>query len=252
MIDYGLAVSMIVAVAVPSMLVRVWPPGGFDDVKRVSFFDAAAVPAFVAMAVGRIVTLAIDDPSSIGSVSDMLIIRSGVEFWPGAMAAVLVAALAGRRDGNRPLDRVAGLAPLAMVGYASYEAACVVRDGCYGPAFAVGFQPAGTTTTMLPIGWLMAAAVVAAAVGVRRIGTHRTHGVLVVAYAGCAVAVVRSVGSIWLPHVGDGLTRQHQSSIIVGVVSGAALIVFGFVRRFGPRWSAKVRHGDDASRPPGH
>ena len=35
------------------------------------------------------------------------------------------------------------------------------------------------------------------------------------------VAVVRSVGSFWLPHIGTGLTRQHVSSIFVA----AALIV---------------------------
>lgn len=230
MIDYGLLVSMIIAFGVPSLVGSWWMVSDRDG--PVGFLDVALGPAFAGLAVGRLTTLALDDPSSIGSISYMLIIRSCVEFWPGVVAA-LAAVLVGAHLGLvSPSKRMAELAPLAMIGYAGYEAACVFRDGCFGPASAIGLRPPGLATTMLPVGWFMAAAVGVAALGVRALVARGRPPLIVALASVAAVASVRAVGSIWLPHVGEGLTRQHLSSIALGTASLAAVaIVAGMERR---------------------
>jgi hypothetical protein len=92
---------------------------------------------------------------------------------------------------------------------------------------------------MLPIGWLMAAAVAAAAVGVLQLSKRGAWPSVIVLSAVAAVAAVRAVGSIWLPHVGDGLTRQHITSIGVAVAStlGLGVIVATQQHRFVSRSS---------------
>lgn len=223
MIDFGLLVSMIVGFGIPALVARWWPLSSYDE--RVGFLDIAIGPAFAALAVGRLTALALDDPSSIGSISDMLIIRSGVEFWPGVATATAVLVAGAQRDGIPPVARLADLAPLAMIGYAGYESACVFRDGCFGPHSAIGLSPPGVDATMLPIGWFMAIAVAAGAVGVRRLARAGAAPAILAGAAAVTVAGVRAVASIWLPHVGEGLTRQHVTSI--GVSVAAAALVAG-------------------------
>lgn len=229
MIDYGLLMSMIVGLGVPALLIYWWPLSTYEG--PVGFVDIAILPAFAGIAVGRLVTLALDDPGSIGSVSDMLIIRSGVEFWPGVAAGVGVLVLAAYSSMAPPLRRLADMAPLVMVAYAGYEAACVFRDGCFGPRTWLGLRPPGLQATMLPIGWLIAAAVLAGAAGVRHLLQSQARPAVVVATAVALVAVVRSIGSIWLPHVGDGLTRQHGMSIVVASVASLGLLGAALSRR---------------------
>lgn len=229
MIDYGLLASMIIAIGVPSFLGWWWPleltQASAANGQRSGFFDLAIGPAFAGLAVGRLTTLALDDPNSIGSLSDMLIVRSGVEFWPGVAAAAAVVLWVEYRARLPPLSRVVALLPLAMVGYAGYEAACIFRDGCFGPHSDLGFRPPGVSVRMLPVGWLMAVALVAAAVAIRRSASRARSRVVVVAAATTAVAGVRAIGSIWLPHVGDGLTRQHITSIVIAATAGVVLAV---------------------------
>jgi hypothetical protein len=222
-IDYGLLASVIIAFGVPSLVGSWWPVSGSDG--PVGFLDLALGPAFAGLAVGRITTLALDDPSSIGSISDMLIIRSGVEFWPGVAAAIAAVMMSAHLGLVSPSRRIAELAPLAMVGYAGYEAGCIFRDGCFGPDSAVGLRPPGLSTTMLPIGWFMAAVVAVAAVGVHRLRTRGNSTFVVVLAAGFVVASVRTVGSIWLPHIGDGLTRQHLTSIAVAAITAITALI---------------------------
>lgn len=222
MIDYGLLISMILAFAVPELARHRWPLHSYPEDAR--FLDVALGPAAAGLIVGRITALGLDDPNSIGSLSDMAIIRSGVEFWPGVATAVAILAFGSRRAGLEPLTRVADVAPLAMLGYAAYEASCVFRDGCFGPQSPVGLRPDGLTTTMAPIGWFVALAVVVGAVGIRHLARRPAVPAWTVAtLAVTVVAAARSIGSIWLPHVGDGLTRQHQTSIAIAV---AATLVF--------------------------
>lgn len=221
MIDYGLLVSVVIAFGVPTMLERRW--GAVDFGEPVGFVDVAVGPALAGLVVGRLVTLALDDPNSIGSLADMVIVRSGVEFWPGVAAATVVLAWAARRNGRPPVRSIGAIAPLAIVGYAGYEAACLFRDGCFGPAAPVGLRPPGLSTTMLPIGLFMAAVLVAGAIVIRSMSHRGWPVVVVVSTAALIVAVVRAIGSIWLPRIGDGLTRQHVTSI--GVILAASVAV---------------------------
>ncbi|MEO6627124.1 MAG: hypothetical protein ABIP03_01000, partial [Aquihabitans sp.] len=156
-------------------------------------------------------------------------VRSGVEFWPAAVAAVLVVAWSGHRDQVKPIARVAALAPFALVGYGAYEAACLFRDGCYGPVSPVGLTPNGLTTPMLPVGILMGVGAVAAAVFVSRQQRRGWSPGAVLWAAVTSVGLVRSLGSVWLPKVGGELSRQHRTSILVTVLAGL-LTASGLVR----------------------
>lgn len=244
MIDFGLVVSLLAAIGLPTMLARRWAPA---DQRESTFLDDITGPLVVGLVTGRLVTLALDDPTSLGSVSDMLVIRSGVEFWPGVAAAVLFVAWSEHRAGRSPVGRLAEIAPLAMVGYATYEAACVFRDGCLGPVSPVGLRPPGVRVAMLPIGWAMSGATMVGAVAVRRLaGRHRP--LAVVAVAACWVAVVRSVGSVWLPHLGDAMTRQHRSSIAVLVLSGVVAVAAS--RRYTTTPPTAAPHDGGTRQPP--
>ncbi len=86
----------------------------------------------------------------------------------------------------------------------------------------------------------MAAALIAAAVAARALTTRVRSPALVVAAATVAVAGVRSIGSIWLPHVGDGLTRQHVTSIVIAATAGVVLAVV----------AASAARGHQPSMPP--
>ena len=239
MIDYGLLISIIIAFGLPSLVVYWWLL--FISDESVGFLDVAIGPALAALAVGRLVTLALDDPNSIGSIPDMIIIRSGVEFWPGVAAAVGLLVWSGRRAGERGLAMVAAVVPLAMLGYAGYEAACPFRDGCFGPESSIGLRPPGLSATMLPVGLFIAGAVVIGALVVRGMASRGHPPVVIVLVAALVVASVRSVGSVWLPHVGEGLTRQHKTSIVVAVTAALALVIVVVI--------AARRQPDDVSMP---
>ena len=108
MIDYGLLMSVIVTLAASSLAMRLRPPRTYNS--PVSALDIMLLPGLVGLVVGRLSTLAIDDPRAIGQVSDMLVIRSGVEFWPGVAAAAIVIAWSGHRAQVSPIERVVDLA----------------------------------------------------------------------------------------------------------------------------------------------
>lgn len=228
MIDVGLLLTMIIAMGLPALVDRWWPLTAFGELA--GFLDATIGPAFVGLGVGRLVAVGMDGPSSLGSLSDLLIVRSGVEFWPGVLAAALVVTWAAHRARVPAIARLADLTPLAMLGYAGYEATCVVRDGCFGPESPLGLQPPGTSTTMLPIG-IIAATVVAAAAQVLHREQSRRPAAVIVLGGIIVVAAVRSIGSIWLPHIGDGLTRQHRSSILVAATATGALVALSAASR---------------------
>lgn len=229
MIDFGLLASMIIALGLPSLLCATrWPLRSFPE--PIGFFDVALVPAVFGVVVGRLTAVAIDDPGGLTRFGDLLIIRSGVEFWAGLLAA-LVAVAWGARGETTLVARLADLAPAAMVGYAAYEMTCVLRDGCFGPVSAFGLRPPGLTTSMVPVGIIVGLVVIACAVGIRYLDERWNDQGLVVATAALAVAGVRAIASIWLPHVGDGLTRPHRTSIVVSVVALIVVALLGVRER---------------------
>jgi hypothetical protein len=222
-IDRGLLLTIaVMAVAVP-VLARLAPPRTMD---RGELLDAALPSVFAGLAAGRLTTLALDDPAALSRLRDILLIRGGMEFWPGVAAGLVLITIAARRSAVALDVRLADLAPFAMWEYALYEALCLVRDGCFGPRAAIGIRPGGRGSPQLPIGVLLAVAVAAAAVVVRRVANRQPRRAVVGALG--TVALVRAVASFWLPRIGSALTRQHVESIAVvaiAIAAGTAMLV---------------------------
>ena len=227
MIDVGLLATIVIVLVVPSVFVRPWPASAAAS----GVIDVASGALFVGLAVGRLVAVALDDPSSLTSVSDLMILRSGVEFWPGVVAGVIWMAVGARRDKVAPKRRLAALTAPALVAWACFEATCLVRDGCPGPLSSIGLRPDGLLERTFPIALVVAAAAAGAAMVTRRWHRRGMPDEEIVLLALLSIATIRSIASIWLPHIGNGLTRQHTTSIVVGVL---AVIAFGVVRRRRP------------------
>ncbi|HUP75589.1 MAG TPA: hypothetical protein VM282_21300 [Acidimicrobiales bacterium] len=226
--DYALLASLIVAFGAPALLARRW--WTLHSVEsHIRFLDVVMGPVALGLVAGRVITLMLDDRRALLRLSDLLVIRSGVEFWPALAAAVGWAAWGARRDGVRPSVRLAELAPSAMVGYAAYEVSCVWRDGCFGPESPLGLHPDGITTRMLPIGILVGASVVVVASVLRFVAPRISPPALLLGAVG-SVAGFRAVASFWLPHLGEGITRQHRASIAVAFAATVALGVMELAR----------------------
>lgn len=220
MMDFGLLMSALVVVAAVVLVERLWPLQTVEPGQ--SFLDVIAWPTAIGLLAGRTATLLIDNPDSLRRIRDVLIIRSGVEFWPGVFAAALVAAFAARRVDVDGWDRLADLAPLVLVGYGAYEASCIFREGCYGPVASIGLQPRGIAETMVPVGIFMGCAAIVSAGAVRRRRNH-WNSRATTALAVAVLALIRAMGSIWLPHIGSAPTRQHVTSVVVAVLAGFVL-----------------------------
>ncbi len=221
MIDIGLLASIAIVLMVPTIFLRPWPP----HVVAGGVFDVSFGALFIGLAVGRLTALAIDDPGSLTSLSDVMIIRSGVEFWPGVLAGLAWLALRAKRDAVSATGRLAALVPASLVAWACYEATCLIRDGCPGPASALGLRPDGLVTRMFPVGLAVAVAAVVSAALLDRWHRLGLASLRVVILAVTAVAGIRALASIWLPHIGNGLTRQHRESIVVFAIAGGLWIV---------------------------
>lgn len=223
MLDLGLLVTGLM-IWVGLFAAARWAPVAHYE--RTELMDALYVPVVAAVLVGRLAAAALDDPASLGSLRALLVVRGGVEFWAGA--AVLVALLwrsARHRHGRNWLVALVELAPFVLWAYATYEATCLVRDGCYGPSSRVGFVPEGLSERQFPIGLAVGAAVALLGITVRHLWATPPGEKLLLAIGG--VAATRAVASVWLPRLGEGLTRQHTQSI---VVAAAALLSVGYLR----------------------
>ena len=219
MIDRGLAASVVVIAVGIALLGRRLRPRTLPEGQRV--LDALTTPALAAVLVGRLVAMAVDDPSGLRRLGDVLLIRGGVEFWPGAAAGLLVALVSARRQGVDAVERLADLAPFALWSYALYELTCVVREQCYGPVSGLGLRPAGLGARMLPVGILVAVAVGVVGAALRRYSSAAPVTALTAALAG--LGAVRGLAAVWLPRVGSGPSRQQVQSLAVAGLAGAVL-----------------------------
>lgn len=222
MIDTGLLLTIGLVLLVPTVAQRWLPLDRLDP--QASFTDMVGGSALIGLLVSRFTHLAIETPRSLASISDVIIVRSGVEFWAGVAAAFAVVAVNARRSHRPVVERLATLMPLSMIAYASFEATCVIRDGCFGPIAPIGLRPRGLQVTMFPVGLIIAVAVAGAAILVHAMRTRLRAGVRTLG-AVAGVAVPRAVGSIWLPRVGPGLTRQHVESVAIAVAAVVGIAV---------------------------
>ncbi len=219
MIDAGLLASMAILIAIPALLVQPWPP----EAAGATVLDLSGGALLGGLIVGRLSAVALDDPGSLTNMSDLVIIRSGVEFWPGVVAAGIWIALSGRRNDGGATPRLAAVAPAGLLAWACYEATCLIRGGCPGPISSIGLRPDGLTHRVFPVGLVVAAVAGFCAVILSRLHRHGMPNIYVPIIAVCVIAAIRSVASIWLPRIGRGITRQHRESIAVLALSAVAL-----------------------------
>lgn len=208
MIDLGLLVSILVAAAAPRLVARLVPAGGGGTVDG----DALMYAALAGLVAGRVAFVALDDPGSFTRLRDLLIIRSGVEFWPGLAAGSGAFAYLARRAGRSVTTSMALAAPLLLVGYGAYEASCVVREGCFGPPSALGLTPSGFAGPVFPVGWAVATAAVLSGLALRRRALPGVEGIVA---ALLVLAATRAVAGFFLPRLGAALTRPHLESITI-------------------------------------
>lgn len=227
MLDVGLLVSGVAIVAVVWAAARWTAPGLVD---RDEILDRLTVPVIAGIAAGRWTAVVLDDKAALGSLRALLVIRGGVEFWPGVAAAVAALMVGLRRSRcPQPAMYAAALTPYLLWAYATYEATCLLRDGCYGPASPIGLVPAGLATRQFPVGVAAGLAVGLLGLVVHRAGALRPVAKIAVAVGG--VAVVRAVESVGLPRIGVGLTRQHVESVAVAIAVATGMCVVYGVRR---------------------
>ena len=219
MIDASLLISAVAAFIAFYVGSRVGP---LRVLPRPVLFDAALAAALTGVFSGRLVALAFDDPRSVLAPRDFLLVRGGVEFWPGVAAATATFLFITRHEVVPRVDKLADVLPAALVGYGAYEAACLARGGCFGPVAPLGLRPAGLATAMVPIGVLVAVFVAGIAVVVHRLAARRPSVAVAVAVAG--VAAARAAAGFGLPRVGTDLSRPHVTSIAVAALASAVAV----------------------------
>lgn len=218
MIDRGLLATIIGMWAVVAALDRIL---GRRNTGRESVLALASTPLLVGIAVARMVAVALDDPSTLRRPLDLLLIRGGMEFWPGLAAGVVAAWVSARREPVRPQERLARLTPFVLWAYGTYEAACLLRDGCFGPRMPFGLRPGGIGPPQLPVGVVVGLA--AAALGIAAWRWSSAHPFWVLGTSLTLLAAIRTAAGFFLPDVTVGPTRAHRESMAVlaiGLVVG--------------------------------
>lgn len=217
--DYGLLASIAAVLAVPALLVRPWP----QQEPEWRLLDRVGGSLAAGLLVGRLAALAIDDRGSLTSIADLLVIRSGVDFWPGLAAGMAWLAWTETHADRSAPRLLATVASAGLVGWAAYEASCLLRDGCPGPISPVGLRPDGLVERQFPVALVVAGAATVAAWLLDRARRHDLPDIEAIVLAIGAVALIRSIASFWLPRVGSGLTRQHLMSLSVLIACAVAL-----------------------------
>lgn len=224
MIDLGLLASILAAGAAPWILARVIQASRRPVVDG----DALMVSALAGLIAGRLAFVALDDPASFNRFRDVLIIRSGVEFWPGLAVGAAVLARAARRRNISTSSAFAVAAPFLLVGYGAYEATCIFREGCFGPPSAIGLAPSGFAAAVFPVGWAVAVVTVVAGIALQRLDLPDVRASLT---ALLILASSRAVAGFFLPRIGSDLTRPHLESLSLTAAALAAHLGVGALGR---------------------
>ncbi|MDQ3570553.1 MAG: hypothetical protein M3396_08015 [Actinomycetota bacterium] len=222
MIDVGLLTTIAAMLGMSWLVSRRLPLRTFPGADLVS----EVMPALGAgVLVGRLTAMALDDPGGLTRLGDIMIIRGGVEFWPGVAAGIPVLAWYARREGVDIVARLADVAPFALWAYATYEGMCLVRGGCFGPPSPIGLEAKGTATSLFPVGLAVALVALELGVVVLALGAQRPALAVMAAIGG--LGAIRSVAAIWLPRVDAGLSRPHKESIAVTAAAavGASVVL---------------------------
>jgi len=211
MIDKGLLATVALAAVVVAVLDRWLRRRGTskDPVSALS-----STPLIVGLAAARLTAVLLDDPATLLRPFDLLLIRGGMEFWAGVAGASAAVWLGAGRRRLTALDRAVEIAPFALFAYAVYEAACLLRDGCFGPASPVGLRPGGLGDAQLPVGLLVGLATAALGSLAWRWSRRGRPSGAVVVLALTGLAAIRSAAGFALPKLTSGLTRPHIESLL--------------------------------------
>ena len=238
MIDSGLLLSLAATLGSVWVLARLLPP---RTMAARDIFDSSLTGVVVGIAAARVAAMAFDDPGGLRRLGDVLLLRGGLDFWPGIVAGALTLTVIWHRAHVAVAPRLADGAPYALCAYAAYEATCLARDGCFGPRSRFGLRPGGLGSPQFPIGLAVAIVVIVLAVAVRRLAARSPVPAVVITVGG--LAATRFVAAFWLPRVSLGPTRQQVESLLVLAVAAAA----GAVMLVSPSGGIRIRtsKGDD-------
>ncbi len=236
--DVGLVFTLLIVLGGVQILLRGMPPTAVD---RAQVMDLISGPVIVGFIVARVVFVLLDHPASVFRLRDLMVVRSGVEFWAGAFVAFSWILIRRQRAVDRAgtLVALAAATPYLLIGTALYEASCLVRDGCLGPVASVGLKPNGLGSTMVPVGVVAAVVLAVAAFVLRQAWTLDAEQTVLSAFA--VLGGVRLMASRFLPAFGP--TRVERESALVFVLALSALTVRA-VRR---RRNRRAAFGSDSS-----
>ena len=227
--DVGLLLTMLIVIGGVQLVLRAAPPTAVD---RGLLVELVSTPLIVGLIAARLVFVLLDHPASVFRLRDLMVVRSGMEFWAGVVVALAWLAARAQRSGGRAeaLVKLAAAVPYLLIGVALYESSCLVRDGCLGPVAGVGLVPRGLDSTMVPVGLLAAGALGLTAVVLRR-GTLEAEQTVLCAFV--VLGGVRLVASWFLPAFGP--SRVERESALAFILSLVVLIAFTARRRIARR-----------------
>lgn len=241
MVDYGLFVSFAITSTAVWLAGRLVAPVSVGERTPLDQFVA---PLFAGVVVGRATTLALSDVAGLFSLREFLTVRGGVAFWPAVLAAVGVLVVLFSRPEDPPqVERVAGLAPYAIVALAAFQATCVVRDGCPGPTSGFGLVPSGLTTRQFPVGIMGGIALLAFAYWLKR-STLPSHTKILIAVVGVGIerALVGEIG----PSLASARARD---GIMMSLAFAATICWWAWFNRQEQQWRAPALRNSDGLTP---
>jgi prolipoprotein diacylglyceryltransferase len=180
-------------------------------------WDVALGATLAGLGAGRLAAMVLDGTNPLTHLTDVLIIRGGVDTAAASLAALATLGILGRRDLWRTLD---GLGPAAQAGLAAWHAGCTMRGACLGTPSDLPWAMAqgGSPVTRHPVEIYAALLLAAGAVVLLLWKRYRRPGDGVVgAIALAAAGGVRLLTEPLRPGLGSGPAPWYIAGVAVGV-----------------------------------
>ncbi len=188
--------------------------------------------AVVGLLVGRLTAMLSQGVNPLVNLSDVMIVRGGVDTGAASIAALVTLAWGLRDDLWPGLDAAA---PAALAGLAGWHAGCLFRSACLGAPSTLpwAWAQAGSPITRHPTELYASGLLVIAAVLAYRSATRWRSGVL----AGSALAVAafsRLITHPLRPTLSNRVVGWYLTGIVVGLVVVIIRLIPFRERRGGP------------------
>ena len=193
---------------------------GDPDLGRRSF-DLAVMGIIVGIAAGRLWAMVASGTNPLTHVTDILIVRGGVDPFAATAAALATVSWSARHTLWPSLD---ALAPAAAFGLAGWHAGCLVRGACLGTTTGLPWGIATTPGSALrhPVEIYAAVLLIAAGFGLVWLWRHHPATGATTWAALFAVAATRTLTEPMRPVLGRGRTMEYG-------VTAAAVVVLGVI-----------------------